>query len=60
MFRIYIWRVWAHQFSTVATGLVQTSLMLSLLKYVQKAAIIESSNVEQSPEKVKKILSWPS
>jgi len=32
----------------VATGLVSISLMLSLLKYLQNATIIESSNAEQS------------
>jgi len=33
----------------VVTGLVSTSLMLSLLKFLQKATIIESSKTEQSP-----------
>jgi len=33
----------------VATGLAKIFVMLSLLKYLQKTTIVESSKAEQSP-----------
>jgi len=43
----------------VTTGVFQTSIMLSLLKYLQKAAIIESRKTEQSTVNILKLRFCP-